>query len=70
MQAQRLPRVFKIGAARIEDTTPELSLYDAIRVLSKHYPQLRHTKVYEEDARVDNGELVYEVQLPPAKTNG
>lgn len=65
-----MKRVFVLGAARINDSTPNLSLDDSVRLLSKTYPQFRHTKIYPEDGVIENGEIVYTVKMLPAKSNG
>ncbi len=63
-------RVFKLGATIIEEPCPTSSLDDAVRVLSRNYPQFRSSKLYDEDGVMENGKLTYELKLPPAKTNG
>jgi hypothetical protein len=65
-----LPRVFILGALRIEDKAPHLPLADAVRILSKSYPQFRHSKIYEEDGVIKNEVLEYTIPLQPAKSNG
>lgn len=65
-----VPRVFKLGATTLQDPCPTGSLADSIRVLSRDYPQFRQTKIYDEDGVMENNELVYELKLAPAKTNG
>lgn len=63
-------RVFKLGATSLADPCPTGSLDDAVRVLSRDYPQFRQTRLYAEDGVLENGKLVYTLKLPPAKTNG
>jgi len=63
-------RIFKLGATTLEDPCPTGSLADSIRVLSRNYPQFRESKIYEEDGVMENGKLVYQLKLTPAKTNG
>lgn len=65
-----VPRVFKLGATTLKDPCPTSSLADSIRILSRDYPQFRQTKIYDEDGFMENNELVYELKLSPAKTNG
>ncbi|GHG07731.1 hypothetical protein [Thalassotalea marina] len=65
-----LKRVFKIGATEVEDENSHLPLNDSVRLLSKHFPQFRHTRLYEEDGVVENDKLVFTLQLIPPKTNG
>ena len=65
-----LNRVFKLGATRLPDPCPTLSLSNAVRALSRNYPQFRHTKLYEEDGVVEGDMLVYTLILPPVKSNG
>ena len=67
-----LPRKFKVGVAIISDPAPEASLDEVQRILTQQYPMLRHTRLYEEDARLnsDATALEYEFQLIPVKTKG
>jgi len=65
-----MPIVFILGTLRIEDKAPHLPFADKIRVLSKHFPQFRQTRLYEEDGKPNGEVLEYTVPLPPAKTNG
>ena len=69
-KARKLKRVFKVGATRIDDPCPGKSLDEAVRILSRNYPQFRQSKLYTEDGVVEGGELVYTLRLPPAKDNG
>ncbi len=69
-ELQALPRVFKIGALKLSDPKPGAPLGEAVRLLSRNYPQFRMYKLYEADGKVESGELVYELNLPPAKDNG
>ncbi|NKC01843.1 MAG: hypothetical protein GKR90_25545 [Pseudomonadales bacterium] len=68
--AQLLPRVFKIGPLRLEDPCPGRTLQEAVRILSRNYPQFRSYTLYEEDGVVEESSLVYELKAPPAKING
>lgn len=63
-------RLFKLGATTLKDPCPNGSLDDAVRILSRDYPQFRQTKLYAEDGVLEDGKLVYALKLPPAKTNG
>ena len=63
-------RLFKLGATTLDDPCPTGSLNDSIRLLSRTYPQFRESKIYDEDGVMENGFLVYQLQLTPAKTNG
>lgn len=71
-KSQVLARTFKIKQAVIEDPNPHLPLADAVRALTANYPVLRHTQVLEEDGVLseDGKAIVYEVVLPPVKTQG
>lgn len=61
---------FKIGGALIDFPNPNGTLEENQRLLSQHFPQLRWTKVFLEDARAENGAMVLPVIAPPVKTNG
>ena len=67
---QKLKRVFKVGATRIDDPCPGQSLDEAVRLLSRNYPQFRAMRMYEEDGVVEGKFLVYSLKTPPAKDNG
>ncbi|WP_076414905.1 PRTRC system protein C [Shewanella sp. UCD-KL12] len=69
---QTLPRKFKIGATIVEDPAPEASLDEVQRILTAQYPMLRHTRLYQNDGRLnqEGTEIVYEFQLIPVKTKG
>ncbi len=68
--AKKLKRVFKVGAAKLNDPCPGKPLNEAVRILSKNYPAFRSYRLYEEDGVVENGNIVYTMRVPPAKTNG
>ena len=51
-------RVFKLGATSLPDPCPTGSLDDAVRVLSRDYPQFRQTRLYVEDGVLEHGKLV------------
>ncbi|MBD0788224.1 hypothetical protein HUO09_17855 [Vibrio sp. Y2-5] len=64
-------RFFQIGSAKIKDQFPQLPFEKAIEFLSKQYPQIRHTRMYEADAVAqEDGSLLYEVPLLKVATNG
>jgi hypothetical protein len=65
-----LQRVFKVGATRLPDPCPEKSLDEAVRILSRNYPQFRSYRLYDEDGVVEEDSLVYTLRTPPAKDNG
>lgn len=69
---QALPRKFKIGATIVQDPAPEASLDEVQRILTSQYPMLRHTRLYQEDGRLnqEGTEIDYEFQLIPVKTKG
>ncbi|MCO4319983.1 hypothetical protein [Aliidiomarina quisquiliarum] len=67
---QKLKMVFKVGARRIEAPNQDGSLAENLRLLKQQFPFFRWTDVLEEDGQVHGNELVYPVELPPAKTNG
>ncbi|MCH8552510.1 MAG: hypothetical protein LAT62_11270 [Natronospirillum sp.] len=58
------------GSRRVEFPQPELGLQENKKLLSQHFPMLRNTTVYEEDAEVQGEDILYPIYLPPAKTNG
>lgn len=72
LQTLTLKRVFKVGALSLPDPMPNGTLDDAIRVLSRTYPQFRLCRLYEEDGVPDiaSGEISFTLQLPPPKKNG
>ena len=70
MAMQQLPRVFKLGATELPDPVPGQSLDQAVRVLSRQFPQFRQSRLYEEDAVLENGKLVYTLLIAPPKVNG
>ncbi|BDP33373.1 hypothetical protein R7D97_16570 [Vibrio sp. Vb5031] len=61
---------FKLGNTLIDFPNPFGSIQDNKRLLAQHFPQLRWTEIYEEDARLENGCMVLPVVPPPVKTNG
>lgn len=66
----RMKRVFKIGSVELADPCPGQSLEEAVRALSKNYPQFRSYRLYDEDGVPDGDRLVYTMKTPPAKDNG
>jgi len=72
LQPVSLKRVFKVGTLSLEDPCPQGTLDDAVRVLSRQYPQFRQSKLYEEDGVPNQqaGTLEFTLQLPPPKKNG
>lgn len=68
--AGRMKRVFKIGATKLKDPAPRKPLDEAVRILSRNYPACRSYRLWEEDGVVEDGEIVYTIKVPPAKTNG
>ena len=64
-------RKFKMGARIIDAPLPNQNLEDNVRHLSIEFPMFRWTNVLEEDAELqDDGTVLYELRLPPAKSNG
>lgn len=66
---QNQVRVFRSGALELEDPAPALPVEDAF---SLHFPAFPHFRkaVLGEPRAEAGGVLVYEVELPPVKTNG
>lgn len=65
-----LPRIFKVGATRVADPCPGKPLDEAVRVLSRNYPQFRCYRLWESDGVVESDAIVYRMRNPPAKDNG
>lgn len=64
-------RFFQIGNAKVKDTCSGLPFDTAVEFLSKKFPQIRHSRIYESDAVAqDDGTLLYVVPLLKAATNG
>lgn len=61
---------FQIGASLIDFPNPLGSIQENKQLLCQHFPQLRWTSVFEEDARLQNGAMIVPVIAPPVKTNG
>lgn len=70
MAAVITKRVFKVGSVVLDDPAPGSALEEAVRMLSRNYPQFRSYKLYEEDGVPDGDQLVYTLKTPPAKDNG
>lgn len=65
-------RRFIFGATVLEDPTPGMPLENVHETLSAQFPAMRHTTLFESDARVsDCGKFLdYKIVLPPVKTQG
>ncbi|MBB1371253.1 hypothetical protein [Pseudoalteromonas sp. SR45-4] len=61
---------FRIGTTDISFPNPAASIAENKRLLSQHFPQLRWTEIYEEDAKLENGCMILPVIVPPVKVNG
>lgn len=72
MVKQQTKRVFRMGVTNLDDPCPRKPLDEAVRILSRNYPQFRSYKLYEEDGVVESGGkvVVYVLRTPPAKDNG
>lgn len=72
LTVQTLPRKFKIGATVLADPNPIGTLKECHAILAQQFPLLRHTTIFEEDARLSacNTYIEYEIQLPPVKVQG
>jgi len=67
---EQLPMKFKVGVRIIAAPIPDGSLEENVRQLKVSFPMFRWTDVLPEDGVVEDDAIVYELQLPPAKTNG
>lgn len=69
---QSLPRKFKLGATLLPDPNPEMSLEVVHETLSAQFPMMRHTHIFDSDARLSSCGtfLEYKIVLPPVKTKG
>lgn len=69
---QTLPRKFKIGATLLPDPNPSMPLEVVHETLSTQFPMIRHSHIFESDARVSlcGTFLEYTIVLPPVKTQG
>lgn len=64
-------RVWKIGAATVQDEFSMLPFKTSFELLAKQHPQVRHTQVFESDGVAqEDGSILYNIPLVPAKTNG
>lgn len=70
MVAVTSKRVFKVGSMQLEDPAPGQPLEEAVRMLSRNFPQFRSYRLYEDDGVPDGDRLVYNLRTPPAKDNG
>lgn len=62
---------FKVGVRTISAPMPTMSLQDNVNALARTYPMFRWTTILDSDAVVlPNGDLQYELILPPIKANG
>ncbi|MDH1472565.1 hypothetical protein [Shewanella sp. GD03713] len=61
---------FKIGNTLVAFPNPRVGIEENQRLLAQHFPQLRWTKIFEEDAVLEDGCMVLPVIPPPVKTNG
>ncbi len=67
-----LTRKFKIGAAIINDPSPQADLDEVQRILTQQFPMLRHTRIYIEDGVLNDTatEITYDFPLVPVKVKG
>lgn len=72
LEILNLNRVFKVGALELDDPTPNGTLEDSVRALSRQFPQFRQSRIYEEDGVPDpsTSKIVFTLLLPPPKKNG
>lgn len=64
-------RIFKVGAREIQAPLPNASLQENVEQLMINFPMFRFTHVLETDGIPQtDGSIMYEVELPPCKTNG
>ena len=70
--ATAITRKFKAGTRIIEAPMPNASLQENVQQLMVNFPMFRWTQVLETDGvlQSDGSTVLYELQLPPAKTNG
>ncbi|MCP4058879.1 MULTISPECIES: hypothetical protein [unclassified Pseudoalteromonas] len=66
-----LKRIFKVGAREIEAPLANGTLQQNVEQLMVNFPMFRFTHVLESDGvPQQDGSILYEVELPPCKTNG
>lgn len=66
-----LKRVFKVGAREIEAPLTNGTLQENVEQLMINFPMFRFTHILENDGiPQSDGSILYEVELPPCKTNG
>lgn len=68
----KLKRRFIVKNVPIEDPNPHANLHEVLELLAHDHPALRHTQIFDSDARISSdGEYTeYLVVLPPVKTDG
>mgnify|MGYP003665937724 CR=1 FL=1 len=67
----KLNRIFKVGAREIDAPLPNGSLQKNVEQLMVNFPMFRFTHILEVDGiPQSDGSILYEVELPPCKTNG
>ncbi|MBB1294966.1 MULTISPECIES: hypothetical protein [unclassified Pseudoalteromonas] len=67
----KLKRIFKVGAREIDAPLPNGSLQENVDQLMINFPMFRFTHILEVDGiPQSDGSILYEVELPPCKTNG
>lgn len=67
----KVTRVFKIGAREIPAPLPDATLQENVEQLMVNFPMFRFTHVLETDGvPQSDGSIIYNVELPPCKTNG
>lgn len=67
-----LPRQFIVKGVALADPNPMANLDEVLALLANDHPPLRHTKIFDSDARIssDHKFTQYEVVFPPIKTDG
>ena len=63
-----LPRVFKIGAIRLDDPDSSLPPDEAVKLYQRAYPYISHCTLSE--PTLQNGVLEYAVTKPPVQVKG
>lgn len=64
-------RIFKVGIRKITAPIPNGTLQQNVEHLAKSFPQFRWTTVFDTDGVIQpDGSIMYELQLPPKKSNG
>lgn len=72
MSIKPLPRRFVINDITLDDPVPLGTLDDVLESLTQSHPNLRHTKIFDSDAKISPcGEYIdFNVCFPPVKTDG